>query len=76
MYGISYVIGAIDGSHILDLAPVVGGEKFIIVGNHSTQQFYKELLNQIVCFGIMNSDGQEVYTIGPYSKWKKLDGHV
>jgi hypothetical protein len=44
LYGIPYIVGAIDGSHIPILAPVIGGRRITIVGNHSIQQFYKELL--------------------------------
>jgi hypothetical protein len=43
LHGVPYIVGTIDSSHIPVLAPVIGG-KIIIIGNHSIQQFYRELL--------------------------------
>jgi hypothetical protein len=43
LHEIPYIVGTIDGSHIHVLGPIIGG-RIITVINHSTQQFYKELL--------------------------------
>ena len=47
-------------------------DKIITVESHFIQQFYKELLKQIICFDIMSSGGQEVFTTGvayPVQPW-------
>ena len=75
LYGIPYSIGAEDGSHIHVLAPLIGGQ-YYHCKNHFTQQFYKELSDQIVCFGIMSSGGHEVLTTGAYFKLQESDVDV
>jgi hypothetical protein len=52
--------------HIFMFQLLCLAEKSTIAGSLFTQQYYKELLDQIVCFGIMNSDGQKVFTTGQF----------
>ena len=67
---IPYIVGTIDGSYIHVLAPIIG-RRIITVINHSTQQFYKELLMWIASFGIFNLGGLVIFTIGLFLKWQK-----
>jgi hypothetical protein len=75
LHGIMYVVGEIDGSHILVLAPIYR-EKIITVGNPSIQQFFKKLLMCIANSGITNSVGPVVSMIGLFFKLQKLGEHV
>ena len=43
MHGIPYIIGAIDGSHILVLAPIIGGEDY-----YCMKSFHSAILQRIV----------------------------
>ena len=51
-------------------------KNIIIVGTHFIQQFYKDLSNQIIRFGIANSNGYEVYMIMLFSRLQESGGHV
>ena len=51
-------------------------EKTVIVGSHSTHQFYGQLFHKTVCSGILNSDGNEVYTIGLFFTIREPNEHV
>ena len=43
LHRISYIIGAIDGSHSLILAPIIGGEDY-----YCRKSFYSSLLHGII----------------------------
>ena len=43
MHGIPYIIGAIDGSHILVLTPIIGGEDY-----YCRKSFHSAILQGIV----------------------------
>lgn len=44
--------------------------KTITRRNNSIKQLYMKLSDHITCYGIMNLDGQKVYTIGYYLGYK------
>jgi hypothetical protein len=39
LHGIPYIVGAIDGSHIPFLAPVIGGGGITILSNNTIKKF-------------------------------------
>ena len=61
LHDMPYIIRKIDGSYIFVLPPVVGRIDHSYRKKKSIQQLYGNLLDHIICFGIMNLNGYDVF---------------